>query len=168
MGCVAGQNGEHRLSVVRHHNTPERQQLLVHLLQREDPGLWDGLQLWILFLTASTLYLAILRSALFLSQFYIRPGWLLCNADSVCWGVQWGEEMVQNLLSQFLEALQQTPRGPALFSSQWHHEEVEVVKQGHMIIVVRLCYLEQLSPTVLHAHTWHTHQNKHTNIARRQ
>lgn len=68
---------EQRLSVVRHHKTPERQQLLVHLLQREDP------RLWIPFLTASSLYLAILRSALFLSQFYIRPVWLLCNADRV-------------------------------------------------------------------------------------
>lgn len=61
--------------------------------------------------------------------------------------------MVRNLLSQLLEALHQTLRGPALFSSQRHHEEVEVVKQGHMIIGVRLRYLEQLSETVLHAHT---------------
>lgn len=59
---------------------------------------------------------------------------------------------MQNLLSQFLEALQQTLRGPALFSSQRHHEEVEVVKQGHVIVGVWLCNLEQLSPTVLHAH----------------
>lgn len=73
--------------------------------------------------------------------------------------------MVQNLLSQFLEAFQQTLRCPILFSSQRHHEEVEVIKHRHMIIGVRLRYLEQLSPTVFHAHTCHMYQHKHTNIA---
>ncbi len=65
--------------------------------------------------------------------------------------------MVQNLLSQFLEALQQALRGPTLFSPQRRHEEVEVIKQGHVIICVRLCHLEQLSPTVLNAHACQTH-----------
>lgn len=70
--------------------------------------------------------------------------------------------MVQNLLSQFLEALQQTLRSPTLFSSQRHHEEVEVIKYGHMIVGVRLCYLKQLSPAILYAHTWNKRQ--HTKI----
>ena len=61
--------------------------------------------------------------------------------------------MVRNLLGQFLEALQQALRISALFSSQRRHEEVGVVKQGHVIISVRLRYLEQLSPAILHAHT---------------
>lgn len=44
VGCGTKRR-EHRLSVVRNHKTPETQQLLVHLLQRGDPGISDGLQL---------------------------------------------------------------------------------------------------------------------------
>ncbi len=58
--------------------------------------------------------------------------------------------MVQNLLSQFLEAFQQMLRGPTLFSPQRCHKVVDVIKQSRVIISVRLCYLDQLSPTVLH------------------
>lgn len=61
--------------------------------------------------------------------------------------------MVQHSLGQFLEAFEQTLRRAALFGSQRRHEEVDVVEQGHMIIGMRLCYLEQLTPTVLHRHT---------------
>lgn len=41
-------NGEQRLSVVGHRRAPERLQLPVHLLQWEDPAVWDGLQLGVL------------------------------------------------------------------------------------------------------------------------
>lgn len=61
--------------------------------------------------------------------------------------------MVQHSLGQFLEAFEQTLRRATLFGSQRCHEEVDVVEQGHMIIGMRLCYLEQLVATVLHRNT---------------
>lgn len=61
----------------------------------------------------------------------------------------------EDLLRQLLEAFQQTLRRAAVFGSQRRHEEVEVVEQGHVIVAVRLCHMEQLSPAVFDAHAWH-------------
>lgn len=82
--AVHGQDARTHLTT----ETPQRQQQLLvqHLLQRVDPGLRDGLQLWILYQTALlslSLAVSIPRSALFLSPFYIRPGWLLHKAGRV-------------------------------------------------------------------------------------
>lgn len=60
------------VSAVRCHKAPERQQRGETRLSETD---------WLLFLTESSLYLTVLRAVLFLSEFYIRPEWLLCNAD---------------------------------------------------------------------------------------
>lgn len=59
------------------------------------------------------------------------------------------------LLSQFLEAFHQTARCDAIFGSQRRHEEVDVVKQGHVIVAVRFCHLVQLSPAIFDAHACH-------------
>ena len=59
------------------------------------------------------------------------------------------------LLSQVLEAFQEMPRRAVVFGSQRHHQEVEVVEQGHVIVSVRSRHLEQLSPAVFDAHAWH-------------
>lgn len=68
-------------------------------------------------------------------------------------GGEWGGGR-GDLLSQLLEAFQQTLRRGPVFSSQRRHEEVEVVEQGHVIVGVRSGHLEQLSPALLDAHAW--------------
>lgn len=69
----------------------------------------------------------------------------------MCTEDEWGGV----LLRQFLETFQQTPRCAAVFGSQRHHEEVEVVEQGYVVVAVRLCHLEQLSPAIFDRHAWH-------------
>lgn len=102
-------------------------------------------------LTATRFPLSLLR--LLSSPFYVRPEWLLCNTDE---SVEvYGGGVGEDLLRQLLEAFQQTLRRAAVFGSQRHHEEVEVVEQGHVIVAVRLCHMEQLSPAVFDAHAWH-------------
>lgn len=96
-----------------------------------------------------------------LSQFLHK----VCAALMQHWqqqrGVRLRWDVVQNSLGQILEAFQQAPRCPALFSSQWCHEEMDVVEHGHVIIGVRLSHLEQLAPAILDAHAWHMHQQTH-------